>query len=142
MYEKNNVMVENIENVARALFSPKMIINGTLQPEAFKLRSTISENYLSVMRMIFPTWKEDILTIPQRKNRVLYGHAVLNVGGIRNISLNDIKFDVKECSENSKPSHAGIFITVHGENLIGGQLLKLEYSFFFTNFPKTLSCNY
>ena len=117
-------MVDGKENVARALFSPKMIVGGVLQPEAFKLRQSISENYLSVMRMCFPTWADDIRAIPQRKNRVLYGYAALNVDEIRNIQLDAVAFDVKDCSQNSMLSHAGIFVVVNGENLIGGQLSK------------------
>ena len=68
-------MIDGKENVARALFSPRMIVDGILQPEAFKLRTSILEDYLSVMRMIYPSWMDDIKSIPQRKNRVLFGYA-------------------------------------------------------------------
>ena len=68
-------MIDGKEDVARALFSPRMIVDGVLQPETFKLRSSISEDYLSVMRMIFASWMDDIKNIPQRKNRILYGYA-------------------------------------------------------------------
>ena len=117
-------MIDSKENVARALFSPRMIVDGVLQPEAFKLRPSISEDYLSVMRMVFPSWMDDIKKIPQRNNRILYGYAALNVKEIRDIRLTDITFDVKDCSQNSTPSHAGIFITVNGERLVGGCPLK------------------
>ena len=53
-------MIDGKEDVARALFSPRMIVDGVLQPETFKLRSSISEDYLSVMRMIFASWMDDI----------------------------------------------------------------------------------
>ena len=117
-------MIPDSENVARAVFSPKMIVNGEIQPETFKLRSSISEDYLSVMRMSFPTWIEDIRRIPQRKNRKLHGFAEMNVGEIRHIHLTGVEYDVKECSQDSMPSHAGIFISVNGQNLIGGKLLN------------------
>ncbi|MDD6002605.1 MAG: hypothetical protein PUC50_10500 [Bacteroidales bacterium] len=117
-------MIDGKENVARALFSPRMIVDGILQPEAFKLRSSILEDYLSVMRMIFSTWMDDIKSIPQRKNRILYGYAKLNVQEIRDIQLSSVTYDVKNCSKNSTPSHAGIFITVNGEKLVGGKPLK------------------
>jgi hypothetical protein len=29
-------MTEDIENVARAIFSPKMVVDGEIQPEAFR----------------------------------------------------------------------------------------------------------
>jgi hypothetical protein len=117
-------MIPNSENVARAIFSPKMIINGEIQPEAFRLRSTIKEEYLSVMRISIPTWIEDIKGIPQRKNRKLYGFAELNVGDVRNIRLKGIDYDVRECSLETFASHAGIFISVNGEKLIGGNLIS------------------
>ena len=87
-------MIHPSENVARAIFSPKMILKGEIQPEAFRLRSSICENYLSVMRMSFPSWVEDIKRIPQRKNRKLYGFAEMNVGEIRDIRLKDVVYDV------------------------------------------------
>ena len=47
----NALIISDTENVARALFSPKMIKDGEILPEAFRLRPSISEEYLSVMRM-------------------------------------------------------------------------------------------
>lgn len=117
-------MIENSENVARAIFSPKMVVNGEIQPEAFRLRASLSEDYLSVMRLTIPSWLEDIKRIPQRKNRKLFGYAEMNVGEIRNIRLASVKYDVRECPNESIASHAGIFISVNDENLIGGKLLE------------------
>ena len=118
-------MIEDKENVARAIFSPKMVINGEIQPEAFRLRASISEDCLSVMRMSFPSWIDDIKRIPQRKNRKLYGFAEINVGEIRNIHMQNVSYDVLERHSESAPSHAGIFISVNGENLIGGKCMKM-----------------
>ena len=70
-------MVEDSESVARAIFSPRMVVNGEIQPEAFCLRASIHEEYLSVMRMSFPSWIDEVKSIPQRKNRKLYGYAVM-----------------------------------------------------------------
>jgi hypothetical protein len=116
-------MIANAENVARAIFSPCMIVDGEIQPEAFRLRASIHEDYLSVMRMSIPSWKDDIRQIPQRKNRKLYGYASMNVGEIRAIHLKTVIYDVCDRSQNDTLSHAGIFITVNGENLIGGKML-------------------
>ena len=118
-------MIEDVENVARAIFSPKMVVDGEIQPEAFRLRASISENYLSVMRMSIPSWIEDVKRIPQRRNRKLYGFAEMNVGEIRHINLSNVSYDVKECNSGIAPSHAGVFITVNGEDLIGGKSLKM-----------------
>ena len=78
----------------------------------------MAEEYLSVTRMSFVSWKEDILNIPQRKNRLLYGYAEMNVGEIRNIRKDNVKYDVVPCDNKTAPSHAGIFITVNNEKLI------------------------
>jgi len=117
-------MLGNDENVARALFAPKMIYNGELQTEAFKLRETISEKYISVVRTTMPSWKADIMNIPQGKNRKLYGYALMNVGDIRKASFNNVVYEVKECDNSFLKSHAGIFITVAGESLIGGRRMN------------------
>ena len=117
-------MLSDEENVARVIFSPRMIYNGELQTEAFRLREHIAENYLSVLRMCFPTWEEDVLKIPQRKNRQLYGYTEMNVGEIRNAGFMEVCFDVKVSDNFLIKSHAGIFITVSGEQLIGGKRLN------------------
>ena len=117
-------MIADNENIARAIFSPCMIINGVVQPEAFCLRSSIQEEYISVMRMSFPFWLDDVKNIPQRKNRKLYGYAEMLVNDIRSIQLKGVLYDVRECPTASMPSHAGIFITVNGENLVGGKMLS------------------
>lgn len=116
-------MISDTENVARAIFSPRMIINGELQPEAFSLRSHLNEDYLSVMRTSVTTWLDDIKLIPQGKNRQLYGYAEMNVGEIRGIQLKDVVYDVEEVPAEATNSHAGIFIKVKGENLVGGKKL-------------------
>lgn len=120
----NALMISDTENVARALFSPKMIKDGEILPEAFRLRPSISEEYLSVMRMSINTWIDDIKRIPQRKNRKLYGFAEMNVGEIRHIQLKGVEYDVKDCSQSGVPSHAGIFVSLYGENLIGGKVIS------------------
>ena len=117
-------MIADTENVARAIFSPRMIIDGELQPEAFCLRAHLNEGYLSVIRTSVTTWLDDIKLIPQGKNRQLYGYAEMNVGEIRGIQLKNVVYDVEEVSSEATSSHAGIFIKVNGENLVGGKKLE------------------
>ncbi len=117
-------MIDNSEQIARALFSPKMVIDGMIQPEAFRLRPAIKEEYISVVRMGITSWQDDILKIPQRKNRVLYGYAEMNVGDIRSIKLEKTEYDIKECDNNAAKAHAGIFITYDGEPVVGGASLN------------------
>lgn len=118
-------MLDNRENVARAIFEPKMVYQGRLLAPAFELRPSIREDYLSVVRLSVEGWKDDIFKIPQHKNRRLYGYAELNVGDIRAINLNLVKYDVREVDTTRLASHAGIFITVNGEPLVGGESLSL-----------------
>jgi hypothetical protein len=118
------MIINNEENVARVIFSPRMVYKGILQTEAFSLREHIAESYLSVLRMAIPTWQNDVIQIPQRKNRQLYGYAMMNVGEIRDANFQNVKYDVKVCNNQTMKSHAGIFITVGGEPLIGGKKLE------------------
>jgi len=117
-------MINNEENVARVIFSPRMIYKGALQTEAFRLREHIAESYLSVLRMSIPTWRDDVMQIPQRKNRQFYGYAAMNVGEIRDANFQQVEYDVMPCNNQMMKSHAGIFITVGGEPLIGGKRLE------------------
>ena len=117
-------MIPDTENVARAIFSPHMIIGDEIQPEAFRLRASINEDYLSIMRLSIPSWMDDIKRIPQRQNRQLFGYAEMNVGEIRNIQLKNVTYDVHEIPNETMLSHAGIYILVNGENLIGGKKLE------------------
>ncbi len=116
-------MIEDKETTARVIFEPKMVYNGRLLASAFELRSAISETYLSVLRMDVDGWEKDIYKIPQHKNRRLFGYAKLNVGDIRAIELHHVKYDVQEADNSKISSHAGIFITVDNEPLIGGKKL-------------------
>ena len=117
-------MINNEEKVARVLFSPRMVYDGELQTEAFRLREQIAEDYLSVLRMSIPTWQNDVMMIPQRKNRQLYGYAEMNVGELRNARFLQVSFDVRAVDNQAMKSHAGIFITVGDEPLIGGKKLE------------------
>ena len=127
-------MIRNSENVARAIFEPKMIYRGEILSPAFELREHLHEDYISVFRMSIDNWQNDMAQIPQRKNRRLFGYAEMNVGEIRNIRLRHVNYDVKEANANGMPSHAGIFVTVNGESLVGGERL--------TSLPEGLSENY
>lgn len=118
-------MMKNEENVARAIFSPRMIIDGRLIPAAFELREAINESYLSVLRTSIDTWEEEMNLIPQRKNRQLYGYALMNVGEIRTLKLTDVVYGVKPFPTESMKSHAGITISYKGQALQGGKKIDV-----------------
>lgn len=117
-------MMTDSENVARAIFSPRMIVDGILIPAAFELRESIKESYLSVMRTSIPSWKDEIKLIPQRKNRQLYGYSIMNVGEVRALKLNDVEYDVQAFPTETMRSHAGITISYKGKQLQGGVHLE------------------
>lgn len=117
-------MIENREDVARILFSPKMIHNGTLLPAAFELRSHISEDYLSVLRTSIPSWKEEMKLVPNRRNRTAIAYSTLNVGETRALSDDDTIFDVVAYPSEKFKSHAGITIKYKGKKVIGGIPIK------------------
>ncbi len=120
-------MIEDSQNVARALFTPIMVnAQGKVLNAAFKLRSGIKEEYISVMIMDIPTWLSDIEKIPQNENRKLYGYARMNAGQIRQAKFDAITFDVKECPTANILSHGGIFTYHENELIIGGQPTKGE----------------
>ena len=120
--------ISDTENVARAIFSPQMIgTDGELLLSAFALRvfkDGTAENYISVNRTSVESWLDDIRKIPQRRSRVLYGYAELNVGQVHAIDLqvngHDVNFNVFDYSEGSTPSHAGIVTDVEENVLKGG----------------------
>ena len=114
-------MIDNEEQVARVIFEPKMIYNGEILSPAFELRESIHEDYLSVLRMSVDRWQDDARRIPQHRNRRLYGYAQMKVGDIRGIRLSQVEYDVCETDNSLFRSHAGIFITVNGETLMGGR---------------------
>lgn len=118
-------MIDNKEDVARVIFSPKMIHNGILLPAAFELRSQFKEDYLSVLRMSISTWKQEMLLIPNRRNRTAVAYSSLNVGDIKSLSDNDTtSYYVEAFPSNTMRSHAGIEITYKGQTVIGGVPLK------------------
>ena len=66
-------VIADHEDVARAVFSPKMVYRGMILPAAFELRPQMAEEYLSVMRMSFNSWKDDIL------RRLVGGRPLLSI---------------------------------------------------------------
>lgn len=91
--------IPDVEDVARAIFSPMMIDDdGRIKRAAFMLRH--HEDYISVCRMAVDSWFEDMLQIPQSKNRHLFGYAAMNVGEIRQLTFlyanKIVSFDVQD----------------------------------------------
>lgn len=121
--------IEKTEDVARGLFSPKLITpDGYILPRAFMLNPNSAEDYISVALKSEPSWLDDIKKIPEHKNRKLYGYCTLNVGDIIDGNADErdnapvfdnVCYEVKSCTSADNVSHCGIYISVDGKLLLG-----------------------
>ena len=115
-------IIEDNDNVARAVFFPQMISSeGVLSRAIFSLRH--NESYISVCQMSIESWLDDIRKIPVNDDRQLNGYAVLNVGEVRNQTFmhdeQKVELDVVDKHTDKNKSHAGIVIAFNGEGLKG-----------------------
>lgn len=120
--------VDDIENVARLLFSPLFICDGILSQKAFTLDKDSNENYISVLRPAIDSFNTDFEGIKKEGN-ILYGYALLNVGEIRNCNIpyhKEIEFDVLPRNAGKRKSHAGIFTTINNTKIKGGMPQTIE----------------
>lgn len=113
-------MIDGSEKVVRVLF-PNKVLNGRVMGGAFVLRSQRREQAISVFRMAGPTFSDDLHRLDAGRNLHC---SVLAVGDIRKVEIsqedNRLTCDVVETGDLSVTSHAGITVTVNGEQLIGG----------------------
>ena len=114
-------MAENKNKVAR-LLKNIWISDGVISSAAFNLRPQIHETYISVLRENVDSFHKDIKIIC-RQLPVYYASMVVN--GIETLETtnleDDIKFSVKTVDNDNIKSHAGIFITINGQRLVGGE---------------------
>lgn len=119
----NSISVNNNEIVARVIFPPQMIRDGHITPAAFVLRPSINEEYLSVLRVSFPSFNKDIKTIIYGRKRSFYGYAIMKVDEINSLILTENEYVVscntKIIDNQHYQSHAGIFILMNGEPITG-----------------------
>jgi hypothetical protein len=124
MQSNEIILTDSSEKVARAIFSPMMIdAQGRITANAFALRH--KESYISVNRLSVPSWLDDIKTIPQNRNRVLFGYSLMAIGDVisQGFKWNDCKVDffVADKSSRMNKSHAGIFICFDSKVLKGNK---------------------
>lgn len=113
-------MVDSREDIVRVLF-PNKILNGRVLGGAFVLRPQRQETHISVFRTAGKTFVDDISKLDAGRN--LYC-SVLNVAQVRSIKIvqnqNYLSCDVQETGDITDTSHAGIYTTINGQQLIGG----------------------
>ncbi len=119
------------ENVARVL-KPIWVCDGEISPAAFNLRPHIRETYISVLRESCETFMNDLKVVMRNASPVSY--AEMNIAELRGLTVDsledDVTFDVNEIDNQSLQSHAGIFIFINGQQIVGGEpfeSLELEY---------------
>lgn len=133
---KQQQTVGNEEMVARIL-SNGWVVNGVLQQTAFALRD--GETYISVNRPAVSSYAADVaLFIKRHKNfqvlterPIVFQRAVLNVGGIRDITIQadnlPLAIDVEVEPRNVfTKSHAGIFTRFKNKNVKAGDALAVS----------------
>ena len=114
--------VSNSECVARVL-KPVWYSGGIVSAEAFLLRPNINEGYISVLREMMPTFREDAITVARGKANIPY--ASIKVSELTNEQRDSFSCSVMEIDNNLLKSHAGIFISYHGKHIIAAEPLKL-----------------
>lgn len=115
-------MMDAQENVARVL-KPVWVCDGEISPAAFNLRPHIRETYVSVLRESCKTFMNDLKVVTRNASPVFY--AEMNVAELRDLTVDSIEdnvtFDVNEIDNQSLQSHAGVFIFINGQQIVGGE---------------------
>lgn len=116
-------MILDSELVAHVIFPPQMILDGRVMPAAFVLRSSINEEYLSVLRISIPSFNQDMKKLLYGRKRSFYGFAVMKVNDIHSINLREgdsvLTCRVKATNNEHFKSHAGIFVYMNDEQITG-----------------------
>ena len=115
-------MMDAQENVAR-LLKPVWVYDGEISPAAFNLRPHIRETYVSVLRESCETFMNDLKVVTRNTSPVSF--AEMNVAELRDLTVDSIEdkvgFDVNETDNQSLLSHAGIFIFINEQQIVGGK---------------------
>lgn len=114
--------IEDEELCAR-LLRDVWLRNGMVAAAAFNLRANIKESYISVLRLSSPFFEEDAKQIAKHGTTILY--SSLQTKELRELRVdgtdNQINLNVFAIDNGHFKSHAGIFISVNGQPVIGGE---------------------
>lgn len=101
--------VDDVETIARILFSPYMVEDGEILPTAYSLREQINESYVSVIRSIYCKIKDnDYSFLRMPANNTIAGYAEVAAGACRTAGIDNFTVDVAAHSKENNPFHAGI----------------------------------
>ena len=116
-----NRKVKDDEHVARILKSV-WLYDGVVSPAAFHLRPSIKESYVSVLREDMDSFQNDLKKVTHDKNGSYMSMSVSDIHQLTVPTLEDkVLFHVLEQPSNSLPSHAGIYIKINDQYLVGGE---------------------
>lgn len=114
-------MIEPTENAARLLKSI-WVSDGVISSAAFNLRPHIHETYISVLREAVDSFHEDTLKVS--KERPIF-FASINAGDLYSYHVEEIDdevtFEVNETDNAFLKSHAGIFVKINNQKVVGGE---------------------
>ena len=114
-------LLEN-EWVARTLKNV-WFCNGKIAADAFALRPRLHEDYVSVLRISHRDFLSDLGTVS--KNSMDCTYALLSTNEVKDLAIpevlpNHVSYLVAAVDNQRMKSHAGIFVSVNGECLVGG----------------------
>lgn len=114
-------MIEPSENAARILKSI-WVCDGIISSAAFNLRPHIHETYISVLRETVDSFSKDALKVSKERP---VSFASINAGDLYCHHVEEIDdevvFEVNEIDNAILKSHAGIFVTINNQKVVGGE---------------------
>ncbi len=122
MHDDNKLYEGSVARVLKTIWYS----NGKISAEAFALRPRLHEDYISVLRENHVDFMADLCAVC--KKDIDCSYASLFVEQVEKLNVpellpNEVKFLVSGVDNIKMKSHAGIFVTVNGEKLVGGQPL-------------------
>lgn len=99
---------------------------GKISADAFALRPRLREDYISVLRENHVEFLTDLCVVCKKDIDCTY--ASLFIEQIDNLTVPElqpyeVKYQVSVVDNNRMKSHAGIFVSVNGELMVGGKPL-------------------
>lgn len=121
MHDDNKLYEGSVARVLKTIWYS----NGKISAEAFALRPRLHEDYISVLRENHVDFMADLCAVC--KKDIDCSYASLFVEQVEKLNVpellpNEVKFLVSGVDNIKMKSHAGIFVTVNGEKLVGGHL--------------------
>lgn len=122
MHDDNKLYEGSVARVLKTIWYS----NGKISAEAFALRPRLHEDYISVLRENHVDFMADLCAVCKKDIDCSYASLFVEQVEMLNVPEllpNEVKFLVSGVDNIKMKSHAGIFIIVNREKLVGGQPL-------------------